>query len=208
MKLDVPIDVLPAGIDTKLLKPQSRKKSREKLGLGDGKVYLCLGRLSFEKNLDFVINASKKFLDHDSRLLIVGRGPAMPRLQEQVRKLGIEDRVKFPGYVSDTEKVKYYSAADAFLMASTSETQGMVVLEAMACGCPVIAADALAIPEFVHDRKNGFLYRPNDEKQLIETIGGFDFTKKMSGKALDTAREYSVQKCTDRLEGLYELLSK
>jgi glycosyltransferase involved in cell wall biosynthesis len=206
LKIKKPIAVIPTGIDVRLLKPESSKKSREKLGIRTEKMYLCLGRLSPEKNLDFVIDTSKYFLGDDSQLIIAGRGPVQRKLENQVADMGMEKKIKFVGYVSDADKVRYYSAADAFILASTSETQGIVVLEAMACGCPVIAADSLAIPEFVKNGKNGFLFRPGDGQQLAELVDNFNYTKRMAKEALKTAHSCSIEKCTDKLEKIYGLL--
>ena len=208
LKIKPPITVIPTGINTNILKPLDREKSREKLGLTAEKVYLCLGRLGFEKNLDIVIRAAKNFLDDDAQMVIAGRGPAMEDLQSLTKELKLGRKISFVGYVSELDKVRYYSAADAFITASTSETQGIVVLEAMACGCPVIGANSLAIPEFVEDGKNGFLFEPGDVEQLSNTVKNFSFTDRMRKNALKTAREHSIEKSTTKLERLYDLAIK
>jgi 1,2-diacylglycerol 3-alpha-glucosyltransferase len=204
LKIKPPITVIPTGIDINVLTPQDREKSREKLGLTSKRVYLCLGRLSFEKNLDLVINAAKNFLDDDSQMVIAGKGPAFDDLQRLTKELRLGQKISFVGYVSELDKVRYYSAADAFITASTSETQGIVVMEAMACGCPVIGANSLAIPEFVQDGKNGFLFEPGNAKQLSDTVKNFAFTEDMRKKALETAQEYSIEKSTTKLERFYD----
>jgi len=204
LKIARPIDVIPTGINIDILKPQDREESREKLGLTAEKIYLCLGRLSFEKNLDLVIDAAKDFLGKDSQLIIAGKGPALESLEKQVKGISMEQSIKFVGYIPEADKTRYYSAADAFITASTSETQGIVVLEAMACSCPVIGANSLAIPEFVKDGENGFLFEPGNAKQLSDIVMGFKYTSSMAKKALETAHEYSKENCTTRLEDLYK----
>ena len=208
LKIKKPITVIPTGIDINLLKPMDREKSREKLGITADKFYLCLGRLSFEKNLEVVIKAAKDFLGDDSQMVIAGRGPAQDSLQKLVKELRLGQKISFVGYVSELDKVRYYSSADAFITASTSETQGIVVLESMACGCPVIGAKSLAIPEFVKNKKNGFLFEPGDYKQLAGLVANFEYTDNMANEALETAHRYSNEKCTDRLERLYDKLIK
>jgi glycosyltransferase involved in cell wall biosynthesis len=204
LEIDRPITVIPTGVDIKLFQPQDREKSREKLGLTAEKTYLCLGRLSFEKNIDVVIKAAKWIVDGDAQIVVVGRGPAMESLQKMVKHMKLGTKVLFPGYVSELDKIKYYSAADAFITASTSETQGIVVLEAMACGCPVIGANSLAIPEFVKNGKNGFLFKPGDARDLANVVTDFKYTKAMARRALETAGRYSVENCTTKLEKFYD----
>ncbi len=197
------IEVLPTGVDVKKLKPTPRKKAREKLGIPEEEnVLLFLGRLSYEKSIDDVIRAVR---GHESiTLYIAGRGPAEPDLKTLARKLRVKN-VKFLGFVPEEEKALYYSAADAFVMPSRTDTQGLVVLEAMACGCPVIAADALALPEFVDHGKNGYLYDPEKPEEIASLfLENITMLRRMRKTARMTAEEYSVEAQTSKLEKVYE----
>jgi glycosyltransferase involved in cell wall biosynthesis len=199
-KIKKPIEVIPNGIDTGFYRPIDRQKARRELGLGDERIFLCLGRVSYEKNLDQVLHAVKNV---EARLLIVGRGPALKMLKMLVKKEKLHKKVSFEGFVSEEMKPLYYSAADALVNASTSETQGMVIIEAMACGCPVIGAKSLAIPEVVKDGKNGYLFEAGATVELAEILKTFQPSERLRAYAMKTARGFSIEKCTEKLEEFY-----
>jgi glycosyltransferase involved in cell wall biosynthesis len=92
------------------------------------------------------------------------------------------------------------------VIASKSETQGVVVTEAMACGIPAIGADALAIPEIISDGENGYLFEPGNLKQLAGIMQTFEPTGRMRKNSRMTSEEYSVAKCTTKLEEFYTTL--
>ncbi len=199
-----PVAVVPTGIDLDFFKPIEKKKAKKKLGISDEQVFLMLGRLGFEKNIDTVLHA---FKDVNAKLIIAGRGPAERELKNLRKKLGLQKKVSFKGYVPEKLKPIYYSAADAFIIASTSETQAVVVVEAMACGTSVVGANSLAIPEIVSDGKNGRLFEPGKVEQLSEILRSYEPCEKMQTHALKTGQKFSVEKCTDRLEKFYRSLS-
>src|SRR5947199_159041 len=115
--------------------------------------------------------------------------------------------VIFNGFVPDGDLAKYYAAADAFAIASKFETQGLVVLEALASGRPVAGANYRAIPEFVREGVNGALFDPNDVRgcaaAILRCLRGRD---SMQEAAPEVALDYSVERCTRRLERVYERL--
>ena len=159
--------VVPNGIDLSKFRPQREAVKlavRKKLGLKPSdKMILVAGRLSREKNVDVVIRAYAGFARENpgSKLVVCGTGPALGENIALARKLGVGKRAVFTGFVPNNVLPAYYSAADAFVTASTFETQGLTVLEAMACGTLVLGANALAIPDEVKNGKNGFLFEPN-----------------------------------------------
>ncbi len=198
--------VIPTGIDTSFLKPV--KKAKEKLGLQDKKVFLYLGRISYEKKINILLKAGDLFLEEESILIIAGKGPALKELMKEKNKMKNKKKVKFVGFVKEEEKPLYYSAADLFLTASASETQGIVITEAMACGTPVIAADAFASPEMIDEGVNGYLFSPGNYKELARIIKFHRFPKSMSRNARKRAEKISIKNTTDKLEDLYYSLSK
>jgi glycosyltransferase involved in cell wall biosynthesis len=199
-----PIAVIPSGIDTSFFKPVEKKRARRRIGVEeDLRVFLSLGRLGYEKNIPLLLKA---FKDVDGKLIVAGTGPAEKKLKKLKSRLGLGRKVSFVGRVPEKLKPIYYSAADAFVIASTSETQALVVAEAMACGCPVIGVNSSAIPEFVRDGENGYLFRPGRVAELSKILQNFAPSGKMRLSALRTGREFSVEKCVDKLEGLYETL--
>ncbi len=202
--IERPIEVIPTGIDLDFFKPINKKKARRKLGIGGEKIFLTLGRLGHEKNIDVIFRAMKNV---DAKLVVAGRGPAAKKLKNLRDGLGIQKKVSFVGYVPENLKPLYYSAADAFILASTSETQGVVVTEAMACGAPVIGTNSLAIPEIVKDGKNGYLFDPHNVKELSRLLQNFEFSEKMRSAALESVVGYSIQKCVDKLEKFYASLA-
>lgn len=196
-----PIDIIPSGVDLRFYRPIGKQRARRELGLKAERVFLCLGRLSHEKNVDLIIRAMKRV--EKGVLLVCGRGPALRSLRALARREGLHTRILFKGFVPERLKPYYYSAADALVMASTSETQGVVILEAMACGTPVIGARALAIPEIVKNEKNGFLFDPTDVDELSQILKSFSPSDRLRNQALRTARSFSKEAMTKKLEEFY-----
>jgi len=159
-KIKTPISVVKTGIDMNQFKVKDTVSVKEKMGLD--KFILHSGRLSFEKNVDVLIRGfsiiSKEF--PNLKFVITSDGPARPDLEQLVQSLGLEDKVIFTGYFpwEDLDDLyRLYTEAECAVIASEAETQGLVILEAMACGTPVIGADYLAVPETI-TQHNGMLF--------------------------------------------------
>lgn len=155
-----PIRVVPTGIDTEEFSAAARGPWRARLGL-DGNAVLVghVGRLAVEKNLPFLAEALARFLSRvpRSRALIVGDGPARPGIEEAFAQGRVGGRVLFTGSLTGRPLREAYAAMDLFAFSSQSETQGMVLTEAMAAGVPVVALDASGVRDVVRDRENGRL---------------------------------------------------
>lgn len=123
---------------------------------------LYVGRVDEEKRLDVLLHALARSGRTDCHLAVGGRGAALTALQELAAELGLGKRVHFLGYVPDEEKRNLLNSADIFAMPSDAELLSIATLEAMACGRPILAARAQALPELVTDRENGRLFRPNN----------------------------------------------
>jgi glycosyltransferase involved in cell wall biosynthesis len=165
-----PIEVLPTGVDLDRLRPGDRSFARRSLGLGlDDRVLLYVGRLDREKNLEFLLDAVARVRAPRIRLLLVGRGTQTAALRRAAATTGLGSRVEFRGGSPPAGLPAYYQAADVFVFASTSETQGLAVLEAMACGLPVVAIRASGIEEIVTDGVSGLLV-PEDAATLAGAI--------------------------------------
>ena len=201
-------DVIPTGIDPDRFHPSvSGQTIRTKWGLNGHDVILHVGRVSPEKNLSTLIQAFPHIREKnpDAKLVIVGAGPYLEKAYDQARHLGLSGDVIFTGFVSDTDLPKYYAAADVFAIASKFETQGIVVLEALASGRPVAGANFRAIPEFVRDGVNGALFDPSSPRACADAVlRCLDARDAMREDARESALPYSVARCTNRLEGLYE----
>jgi len=147
------------GVDTELFRPELRSQSmRERLlgGRSDtGQLLLYIGRLSAEKQIERI----RPVLDAmpNARLALVGDGP----YRQQLETLFAGSAANFVGYLAGEELASAYASADAFLFPSSTETLGLVLLEAMAAGCPVVGANRGGIPDIVSDGVNGCLYEPD-----------------------------------------------
>jgi glycosyltransferase involved in cell wall biosynthesis len=134
------------------------------------RIVFC-GRVTGEKMLPDLLHALAKLpADLDARLEIVGDGDQRRALEQQARRLGIEDRVRFPGRVSDAELRRILTEATVFAMPSTAELQSIATMEGMASGLPVVAADAMALPHLVKDGENGYLFPPRDVDALADRL--------------------------------------
>ncbi len=156
------VAVLPTGILPESFVPDQEEaaKLRREL-LGEKKHLFCtVARLAKEKNLEFLLRAlalRKSMREADFRLVIVGDGPYKKQLVDLVNELGLTDEIVFAGRVPNAKVSVYCKAADLFLFSSLSETQGIVLLEAMAAGTPVLAVKASGVKDVVVNGKNGYM---------------------------------------------------
>lgn len=156
------IEVLPTGLVAKdyVYNDCEVKELRKKYSPEGQRLFCTVSRLEKEKNITFLIDALKvlKERNNDSfKFLIIGEGTQRNNLQERVTALGLEEEVVFLGNVPNEKLTSYYNACDMFLFASTTETQGIVVLEAMAAGLPVIAVNATGVRDVVVNGVNGYM---------------------------------------------------
>ncbi|MGB9857657.1 MAG: glycosyltransferase family 4 protein [Dictyoglomaceae bacterium] len=171
-----PIEILPNGLDLREFKPLDKKLARSKRGFPEnGELLLFVGRLGKEKNISFLLRVLR-WLKSNSvdlyYLIIIGDNPdkrVMEGLKKEAERLDISDRVIFTGYLDYPSVIESYYAVDLFVFSSLTETQGMVILEALFSGLPVIALKDDAIGDFVKDGENGFLI-PNNN-QSVEEFG-------------------------------------
>ena len=197
--------VVPNSVDMKRYNTSvNGDKLRKSIADDDRtKVVLYVGRMSKEKRIDILLKAAARMKRENVRFVFAGTGPAMQHYQRMATRYGLRGRVRFAGFVDQAMLPKYYAMADVFCTASTFETQGVVLLEAMASGKPVVGADSLAIKEVIKNGKNGEKFRPNDSRdcarKLEKVINNIASYKGMT----DTAKEYSVKNTTDRLLDVY-----
>lgn len=202
--LKVPIKVISGGIDLKKLKSGKKKSRNKKIRL------LHVGRSSYEKNINIVLEAMKIILANrkDVYLGIIGSGPALNSLKKHASYLGLNKNVKFWGFVSDEKLHEAYKNSDIFVTASTIETLGLVVIEAMAYGLPVVGVNKYAIPEVVKHNVNGYIVKPYDSKAMAEKIlhliNNKDLRVRMGQKSKNLVKEHSLTIATDKLEQTYK----
>ena len=193
----------------KTLTAKERTALCKRYGL-KGKIVLHVGRLSYEKSVDVVLKAFAllaKSKTDESTLLIVGDGPHRKKLQALAKTLGISRRTVFTGFIPPSELLTsgLFSVSDVFVTASTMESQGMVAVEAMAFGVPIVAVAEGAIPEVVGEA--GILVRKNAPKAIADAVKKLfadpRFSRQMAAKSLRRHRLYSLTTTTNKLLRVY-----
>ena len=159
--------VLRNGVDLELFHPEGRSEARKSLNL-QGRVLLSVGHLIERKGHNFPIEAMPALPGFT--LVIAGAGPERNRLEALVKKLGVQDRVRFLGSVSHHELQKVYAAADALVLASSREGWPNVLLESMACGTPVVATPIWGNPEVVSQPAAGVLMKARTAEAVAEGV--------------------------------------
>jgi len=195
--------------------PYSKEECREKLGLPtDKKIILFLGVLHPKKGPDVLLKAMPRVLSKvpNTELVIAGDGIMRRELEELSEKLGINDYVNFAGFIPENLKPLYYNSADVFCLPSimTSESFGIVNLEAMVCSVPVVASKIGGVPDVVKDRENGLLIPPKDPDALADAIiyllENEDVRKKMGKNAREKVKNYSWERIAEMTEEVYKSL--
>lgn len=175
------ITAVPTGVEEEVYQNPDRNFVREKYGIVQDDVLLLLvSRLTQEKNIEFLFDSLILVLrnNHNVKFIVAGDGHLVPELKAKIKKYNLEDKVIFESIVKKTEIKNYYAAADIFVYASKSETQGMIVSEAMYMGLPVVALRATGIKDLVRDKVTGYLV-DEDEKEFGEAV-----TKLIANKSL------------------------
>ncbi len=168
-----PMEVVPTGVDLeRFLNGDGKAFRRQNQIPPDAKVIGHAGRLAPEKNLDFLINCMVEALKKDPRIhvLIVGLGPTEKMIKDIFKQAGLEKRLHLTGVLHYQHLVDAYFAMDVFAFTSLSETQGMVLVEAMAAGVPVVALDAPGARDIIKDYHNGRLLNEMDRKSFVDAL--------------------------------------
>ncbi|MEA2007557.1 MAG: glycosyltransferase [Chloroflexota bacterium] len=169
-----------------------------------------VGRLSYEKRVDIALRAFAHLAsDHpDVNLQIIGDGPEADSLKTLAAELGVAEQVQFTGFVPHDHLPEIYRQADIFVTASPIETQGLVALEAMACGLPIVGVDALALPDLIRHGINGYLVMPEDEQAIAEAVSQLlqssTLRRAMGRESRRLALQHSMPEIAQAYERLYE----
>lgn len=207
--------VIPNGVNLTQFKPMpADRKLREELGIEEGPVLVgTLGQLIPGKGQDVLLKAAKRVAEQAAEVncVIVGNGNTAYRntLEDLSAGLGIKNKVRFSGYREDIPQIM--SCLDIVVLPSTSHLEGLsrVIIEAMACGKPVIATDAGGNPEAVEDGKTGILVPPGDPDELaraiLELARDADQRKRMGEAGRKRAEQlFSIEMNVERIEKIYE----
>jgi len=194
--------VLRNGVDLAGLRPLDREESRRALGV-DGKVLLSVGHLIERKGHYLIIEAMAQLPDYS--LMIVGEGTDRAALESQVAAAGLSDRVRFFGQIPHDQLARIYSAADALVLASSREGWANVLLEAMACGTPVVATDVWGTAEAVTAPEAGVLIKERSPAGIVDGVRRL--WSAMPSRA-DTRRYAELFSWDDTTRGQIELFSR
>jgi len=184
---------------------------KKRYNLPDKKILLYVGRIDKEKNVDAILRALAK-MDRNivPHFLIAGKGFEVNNLKKLAEKLGIQETISFAGFVPDEDLPFLYRIADVFINAGTAELQSLVTMEAMATGLPVIAVNATALPELVHNGENGYLFEHGDLQGLVNSLnnmfGSDQLRKRFSENSLEIIQAHDIEKVISTFESLYKKL--
>ncbi|MFB6304030.1 MAG: glycosyltransferase [Haloferacaceae archaeon] len=197
------IEVVPNGIDLDRFRPVDPTDFRERHGLdGDRPLIGYTGRHGYEKRLSDLVDAGARL---DATVVFGGDGPARDDLEARARATGADAR--FLGFLDRDALPAFYSALDAFVFPSPVETQGLVALEAMACGTPVVGADEGALADTVDEGETGYRYETGDVAALVDAVRRtLDERGRLSEACLARREETGVDRAVDRLAAVYRSL--
>ena len=214
-----PINIIPTGLDLKkfsadLRTPEARLAKRRELGYEEkDRILIYVGRLAEEKGLDMVIRGVEKAVSDgvDIKLLIVGGGPDLERLQELVKKDRLEHFVQLTGPMPSDTVPAVYACADAFISASLSETQGMTFIEALASGIPLFARHDDVLDDLLEVNVTGWFFESEDE--LKELLAAFvrkpaEELEAMRSDCLEKVKPYTNEVFYERMISVYERVVK
>lgn len=205
-----PLHVIPTGLPESQFIRGDGQRFRAANNIGtDRRIALFVGRIAFEKNIDFLIEMviHARCQRPDLLLLIAGDGPALPALRRKVRLTGLSDHVRFIGYLPREHGLRdCYSAADVFVFASLTETQGLVLLEAMAVGLPVVAIPALGAAEIVGPQRGAIAAAGTTREFARQVVTLLDEPQRLANlgrEGIAFAREWDAATQAARLAALY-----
>lgn len=213
--VETPIEIIPTGVDVQQYERGNGATFRCRHGI-PRRAFVAgyVGRLAPEKNLPFLAEAMRAFASRTRRshFLVVGSGPSSQEIRKVFRDAGLRRRLHLAGSLEGQDLVDAYHAMDVFVFASHSETQGMVLTEAMAAGRPVVALDASGVREVVVDGRNGRLLDSQDPEEFAAAVGGIASAssqqrEQLGRAAVETAREFSMERCARDLMAVYERLA-
>lgn len=202
------VDLWPKAVDTVAYRPSAASaQMRDRLtdGHPEAPLVLYVGRLSREKDLDQLLEPLRRLQRYGVRLAFVGSGPG----QDELKEMFAGTPTVFTGYLAGEDLAAAYASADVFAFPSATETLGLVALESMASGVPVVGADAGGIPFVIDEGRTGFLVRPGDTDTLTDRLQQLvtdeALRARMGAAARADAEQHSWRAATEALVGYYEL---
>jgi len=204
-------EVIPTGIEPDSFVPGDREQFRNNYNIPqDRPVLLFVGRVAHEKNIGFLLQVLLQVRKSvaDILFVIAGEGPARESLQHEVKQTGLDDNVKFIGYLNrNTELNSCYRSADIFIFSSRTETQGLVLLEAMAQGVPVVSTAELGTRDVLKEGQGVWIAKEelaDFSEKIVKMLGDADARKTLSETGRDYAHGWSASKQAERIIVFYQ----
>ncbi|MBU0655497.1 MAG: glycosyltransferase [Gammaproteobacteria bacterium] len=209
--VETPMTVLPTGLDMRVFEAGDGVAFRAKHVIpAERPVILFVGRVAFEKNIGFLLDVTERLRESipDILFIVAGEGPAEKSLHAQVRRRGLAGNVSFVGYLRRNGDLQAcYKAADVFVFASRTETQGLVLIESMACGTPVVSTAVLGTKDVIGSGQGG-LVAPEDvegfAKQAERLLQGKTLHAQKTKEALAYAATWSHTAQAEKLVAFYQ----
>jgi D-inositol-3-phosphate glycosyltransferase len=217
------VSVVPGGVDLARFHPRDQAAARQALGIDAGKVLLFVGRIQRLKGIDLLLRAAARLVRDDPalaaalRVVIVGGRPPehgngpesqeLRRLGRLTARLGLGERVDFVGAVDQERLPLYYAAADATVIPSLYESFGLVAVESMACGTPVVAARVGGLATTVQDGHTGYLVPWRDPTLYAERLGALladpALRRRLGANGPCAAARYDWEQVAEEIYGIY-----
>jgi len=212
--LRIPVFPVSCGINLQRFYPQpnvDRAAILARFGLDPKrKIFLFVGRVDYEKRLDVLLRALSHLNRDDIQLAIAGHGQAQEHLQNLAKELNLGERAHFSGFIPADDLPLLLNSADIFCMPSEAELLSIASLEAMACGQPVLLANAVALPELATDGINGYLFRPGDALDAARCMALLadhpEQWQSMGLVSLEKARYHGMDSTLKQYEAIYTAL--
>lgn len=210
----VPIVILPTGVDIEVFSNADPKIAQKKIEMVSPsaigkKSLLYVGRLGIEKNLHFLLDVVERIKKDipEIVLFLIGEGPIRDAMEYIIKQKNLEENVFFLGYVPHQDIKHYFTYCDVFTFPSKTETQGLVSIESMMCGTPVVAIGELGTKSVMQGDNGGFMVSDNEEEfasRTIELLQNPELYKMKSEEAKVFSQQFSIGALTDRLEEIYK----
>jgi 1,2-diacylglycerol 3-alpha-glucosyltransferase len=209
--VDAPIEVVPNGVDLTPFHTPVRPLERAQFGFNEEDVVLIyVGRLGPEKNLPFLLRSFGGVVQayDNARMLIIGDGPERDNLEDRVKHMNVDDKVRFLGSVAYEEVPHYLAMSDAFVTASVTEVHPLSVIEAMAAGLPILGIDSPGIGDTVQDGETGLLAAEEElagfTAKMVRLVVDCESRQKMGQNARQAARNYAIENTTQMMMDHYK----
>lgn len=210
-RVKTPIESVPTGVPIEDFQDHFSRKDLESQWHipQETKLLLYVSRIAREKNVDFLLEAIHQLAQKrtDFHLLLIGGGPELGEFRKLVENWGLRDRIVFTDMLPKKETNRHYGAADIFVFSSVTETQGIVVTEAMAAGVPAVAVNKMGPSDIIQDGVDGFLVPLKSAEfaaKIERLLDDDNLREKMGQQARQNAEKYSVAACGQKMKNLYE----